>query len=372
MLAHRNLIDDLEVAISAKNLGRKAEILRRVADLFVSGSAAFSNDHIALFDDIMDRLVREIDISARAAFGHWLGDIDNAPPNTLRRLALDDAIEVSGSILLQSTQLSEATVVEAASTKSQDHLLAISRRSSIPEVVTDVLVDRGNRQVALSTAANCGARFSEYGYSTLVTRAETEDGLALCVWSRPEVPRQHLVRLFADASEAVRLNLEAADRGKAELIREMVVQASNQIQAKARARSPDHAAIYHHVRSLHNAGTLDETQLSVFANDMKFDATAIALALMCDLPINLTERLLVQQRTEQTLVIARALGLSWDTTEAILVLQTSVNGDANGDPKDCQARFVKLTPELAKKALNFYRMRERASINTHGNGNSIN
>src|SRR4030081_2708201 len=99
--------------------------------------------------------------------------------------------------------------------KSQGHLLAVSRHKTPAEPVTDVLVERGNREVAVSTAGNMGARFSDFGYSTLVQRARSDGGLALSVWSRPEIPRQHLLALFAQVSESVRAKLEAADPTKA-------------------------------------------------------------------------------------------------------------------------------------------------------------
>ena len=357
MTAQQNLIDDLEDAIATKNIGRRAALLRSVADLFLSGSATLSGEQIALFDDVMGRLMHEIDSSARAAFGQRLGAAPNAPPNILRALALDDAIEVSGPILAQSEQLSEATVVEAATTRSQDHLLAISCRSSLPEVVTDVLVERGNQQVALSTAANKGARFSEHGYSTLVKRAETDDSLALCVWSRPEVPRQHLLKMFSDASEAVRQELCAAEPGKGQLFNDMVAQASNKIQANARERSPEYAAAFAKIKSLHDARELGETQLAAFANDGQFDETTIALALMCDLPIALTERLMAGDGAEQTIVIARAFGFTWETAKAMLVFQ----GGSSHELARRQATFAKLKPDTAKKAIGFYRMREQAA-----------
>ena len=57
-----------------------------------------------------------------------------------------------------------SSLVENAKTKSQEHLLAITKRKSLAETVTDVLVERGDRDVALSVAQNAGAKFSETGY----------------------------------------------------------------------------------------------------------------------------------------------------------------------------------------------------------------
>lgn len=225
----KSLISDLENAISDKDVAHRAETLRRLTDLFVLGSKKYTGEQVALFDDVMSRLIDEVELSARAAFGHRLSTVANAPPKIIRELALDNAIEVAGPVLTHSEQIDDVTLVESAKTKSQDHLLAISRRKVLREAVTDVLVDRGNQHVALSTAGNPGAEFSEFGYSTLIRRSRDDNKLALCIWSRTEIPRQHLLKLFAEASESVRLTLEATDRRKAALIREIVAQASNKI-----------------------------------------------------------------------------------------------------------------------------------------------
>ena len=69
-----------------------------------------------------------------------------------------------------------------------------------------------------------------------------DDGdLALCVWSRPDIPRQNLVKLFVDASEAVKNQLIEADPRRADLIKSMVAQATDEIQTKARAGSNEFA-----------------------------------------------------------------------------------------------------------------------------------
>ena len=75
-------------------------------------------------------------------------------------------------MLTHSSRLSTEALVEIASTKGQDHLLAISARDNLPEAVTDVIVERGETKVIRKLANNAGARFSETGYSGIVARAE--------------------------------------------------------------------------------------------------------------------------------------------------------------------------------------------------------
>ena len=98
-VCHQSLIDELEASISQKNIGSRAEILRQITDLFVAGSEYFDGEQMALFDDVMSRLVSEIEQSARATFGETLATIGKSPPMVTRTLALDDAIEVAGPVL---------------------------------------------------------------------------------------------------------------------------------------------------------------------------------------------------------------------------------------------------------------------------------
>jgi hypothetical protein len=114
------------------------------------------------------------------------------------------------------------------------------------------------------------------------------------------------------------------------------------------------------VRSLHSLGLLDEARLQEFAREGNFDRTAVALSLMCDLPIGLIERALVQSAPEQVLVFAKAIDLSWETAKAVLTLQAGRGGVTKDRLNQCFASFFRLQPKTARAALQFYRLREKA------------
>jgi uncharacterized protein (DUF2336 family) len=360
MHPQQGLLEQLEEAVGQRDIRYRAETLRRVTDLFLAGAGTFSIDQVALFDDVLGRLVEEIDTTARAAFGKRLAAVKAAPPRVMRELALDDAIEVAGPVLARSASLDEATLVESASHKSQQHLLAISCRATLSEAVTDVLVTRGDREVAVSTAENNGAKLSDFGYMTLVNRAENDGDLALAVSVRPEIPREHLLALFAQASESVRQKLEAAGGGQGVGLQGVITQASIRIQTDMREASPAYAGARGRVMALKEAGKLDEPALRTFAEAGRFDDAAIALSLMADLPIGMIERAIANRKTEQILVLAKAIGLGWDAAKALLLLQAGVNGSSTPELDQCCATFARLQQDTAKKALQFYRLRERA------------
>ncbi len=284
----------------------------------------------------------------------------NAPARTSRILGLDDEIKVAGPILSHSRVLDDATLIESAKTKSQDHLYAISLRDTIGEDVTDVLLERGETEVVRSTAKNPGAKFSEFGHTTLVTRSREDGELALRVWSRSDVPRQHLLSLFAAASEDVQRQLETADRQKVQLYRYLVAQANGQIQTKMREASPSYARARPQVEAMHRAGRLNGDSLASFAQAEKFDEVTIALSLLCDLPVGHIERAVVHHRADHLMVLAKAIGLSWETTRTILQMRGPVKSVSAADMEANGLSFAKLQQKTAVSAMHFYRLRARA------------
>ena len=142
MSVQENLTDQLEQALASKDLSKRADILRRVTDLFMVGSGKYSTDQIDLFDEVMSKLVEAVELASRAAFGSRLAHVADAPRKVVRMLAFDDAIEVAGPVLTLSPRLDDTSLSENALTKGQEHLLAISKRSSLTETVTDILVTR--------------------------------------------------------------------------------------------------------------------------------------------------------------------------------------------------------------------------------------
>lgn len=358
--AAKSLIDELEDAIAHADLRHRATVMRRLTDLFIMNGSDFTEEHIAMFDEVMSRLIAAIDSSARAEFGNLLAKNPNAPMITSRILALDDEITVAGPILSHSKVLDDATLIQSAKTKSQDHLYAISLRDTIGEAITDVLLERGDKEVVRSTAKNPGAKFSDFGHTALVTRSREDADLALRVWARSDIPRQHLLSLFSSASEEVQRQLETADRQKVQLYRYLVAQAKTQIQTKMRENSESYAQARPQVEALHRAGGLNGDSLAEYALAGKFDEVTVALSLLCDLPVGHIERAIVHHRADHLMVLAKALGLSWETTRAILRMRGPARAAGAAEVEANAQSFAKLQQKTAVAAMDFYRLRARA------------
>ncbi len=359
-----NLIDLLEEAVAGKSLGRRADVLKRVTDLFLVGSGQYSEAQAELFDEVMTRLIDGVEVAARAQFGKRLAGAADAPSNVVRLLAFDPAIEVAGPILIRSERLGEEDLVKNAQTMSQDHLLAISKRRELRERLTDVLVTRGNREVLVSTATNAGSRFSSLGITTLVDKANLDEKLALSLWSRPDIPRQQMVRLFRQASEGLRLQLEAANPRQLNSIRTAISAASERVQEIARTESAEFRRESFKLTELHASGGLDENVLAQLVSQRSFDGIAMALSLMCNLPVGVLEHALAQGRCEQILLLAKALELSWETTLALIRFQAAGDPLSPAEVDRCFTSYCRMQTKTAQTALQFYRMRKSAGQNS--------
>ena len=202
-----SIIDELEDAVRNGSSAKRIETLRRVTDLFLDQGQRLSDDQVQVFDHVLSHLVTRVESRVRAELGDRLAPLDYAPAGVLERLAWDDEIAVAGKVLTESNRLSTPTLVEIAKAKGQDHLFAISGRADLPEVVTDVLVERGERKVIRRLADNTTARFSEDGYGGMVAHAEADETLAESLGLRIDLPIKYLRDLLQRATEAVRARL---------------------------------------------------------------------------------------------------------------------------------------------------------------------
>jgi uncharacterized protein (DUF2336 family) len=360
-VSSENLLDELQSTLAHGTVARRVETLRRVTDLFINGAVDFSNEQIALFDDVFQCLILHIETSAKALLSNRLAPINSAPPLTIRTLAFDDVIEVAGPVLSRSERLDDEALIETARNKSQAHLMAISTRRVLSGAVTDVLVLRGNDEVIQSTVNNPGAEFTERGFNRLVNRAEGDDNLATCVGLRPSIPRHLYLKLLAKASATVRARLEAANPQQAGEVPGAVREATRRARSASSAIAEQTAIAHGLVKSLFEDGRLDEHQLASFAEGGKFDETNASIAALANVPVSIAETMMVETRAEGVMILARVAGISWSTVKAIINMRDELS---DGEPTDlaaCKDTYERLRPSTAQQVLRFHRMQQASA-----------
>lgn len=361
-MEERSIIAEIEGSFASGSADKQAEILRRVTDLFLAGADNYSDEHVDLFDGVISRIADKIETKARAELANRLAPADNAPPKTVRMLARDELIEVAGPILSLSNRLSDEDLLAIASANSQDRLLAISKRSSLSEKVSDVLVTHGNRDVVLSVTRNEGARISDAGYVKLVDRSINDEVLAICVSMRKDIPREHFNALIAKASEVVFEKLAASNPDAVYEVHRVLTDITGQeltAQPKAKRDYREAAAQFDIVR---RSGTPVDPVVQEFAAKGKFEETVAALSALSGAPIKLVESVMNDARAESdfALILAKAAGLSWPTARQICILRRKAFRYSPQSMETARHSFDRLQTATAQRLVRFYNERHSA------------
>jgi len=322
-----SLLPELEDVVQHGSAEKRAETLRRITGLFLDGAQNFHAEHIALFDDVIGCLIEEIEAKALAELARRIAPVVNAPAGVVSSLAKNDDIAVAGPILKQA-RIADRDLMYIAENKSQAHLLAMSTRQRINEALSDILVERGDREVVRSIANNRHAQLSDNAFSTLVKRAEEDSVLAEKVGMRTDIPPRLFRQLLMRASDVVQKRLLAKAKPETQTeIRRVLAQVTDEVAAKAAPRN--YAAALATVRALHSQHKLKETDIAEFAKSGKYQET----------------------------IAARASGFDWSTVKAIL----NARPGAKPSPHALDVardNFERLTVTTAQRVVRFWQVRQ--------------
>lgn len=368
--AQQSIVDEVETAINTGSAENRLETIKRVTDLFLSSASSFNSEQIELFDNVLERLIKTIeiraiaDVSARIALAEMsaqLAPVSQAPPSVVRRLARHDEITVAGPVLTESARLSAEDLVEVAETKGEQHLLAIAGRWWLKEVVTDALLARRYPSVSRRIVNNPGARVSAGGFAIVVAQAESDPELAVETGIRVDLPPELRQQLLRNATEAVRSRLlSRAPPHIFEEIRSAIAAVSagvNREMSKVR----DFTAARRFVALLNDNSELKEATLFGFAKQRQYEETVAALAVLSQSTIEVIRPLMQSLRDDGVLIPCKVAGLSWETVSAVLESRFATGSMGPHELAKARSQFAKITTENARRLLRFWQVRSSSS-----------
>jgi uncharacterized protein (DUF2336 family) len=364
--AQFSIIDEFETIMSIGSEEKRLETVKRVTDLFLASAGSFNAEQIELFGDLLERLIKTIelraitDVSARIALAEMsaqLAPVAQAPPSVVRRLANNDEITIAGPVLTESARLSPEELVEIAKTKGEPHLLAISGRWWLKEIVTDALLARRYPSVNRRLISNPGARVSAAGFAMVVAQAEADPELAVATGIRVDLPTELRRQLLRDATEAVRSRL--LSRAPPHLFEEIrsAIEAVAAGAERQMSNVRDFTAALRLVVSLKNSGQLNEATLLGFAKQRKYEETVAALAELSQSTVEIVRPLMQSLRDDGVLVPCRAAELGWETVSAVLEARFATGSMAPHELAQAKSQLAKMTPENARRLLRFWQVR---------------
>ena len=340
----QNLISDLENAVATRS-AETGMMLRRVSDLFLINAGHYTADQLELYDGILQVLIAAVEVSARAELAQRLAPVDGVPTNTIRTLALDDAIEVAEPVLAQSNVLGDDVLTHCITIKGQEHLLAIATRTKLSETITDQLVTRGNIKVLRTVASNPGAAISDLGFGILVKKSTEDNWLTERVARRIDIPEHHLRELISKASEVVRQRLTADIPELSETIKEILPDS-----APATGSEKD----YRTAELVVSSKPLSEAVVYEFAKAKQLEEIIVSISRLSGLPANEIQRLFIGTWSSPVAIILKAIGFRLATVEAIYRSRLSDAEVIRDDLFQTKAEFIALRRPTAERIVRFY------------------
>ncbi|MBR0991111.1 DUF2336 domain-containing protein [Bradyrhizobium japonicum] len=358
MTVATSLIPGLDDIVKRGDPRRRGDIARAISELFFQDSANLRPELIDLFDNLLIDLVPHAELASRADLAERFSQLNNAPPHLVNQLARENEIAVAGPVLRRSPVLDDAALVEIARLKGQGHLLAMTERPALSPVITDVLVERGDRNVVRRTAGNAGAVFSPGSYSELIKRAAHDGVLTLKIGQRNDLSGENLKELLDGTLDVIRRRLSSVvnPARQVEIKRAMAA-----IEEAALPPGPrrDFSAAQRTVLALHRGGHLGESALLGFAKANKYEESIASLSAMAGIRLSVLDRLISGDRYDPILILGRVLNLGWPTVRALILLWYGPHRTpADADIEAARVNFTRLMPTTAERVVNFWRNRQ--------------
>jgi uncharacterized protein (DUF2336 family) len=363
-----SLIADLEQAVAAAPTSRRPAMLRNVTQLFVAAADRLDEDQITLFGEVLTCLIIPGETAALVELATTLSDLNAAPRSIVLRLARHAEVEIATPVLASSGCLSERDLTEIAKSRGPGHLLAIAQRAGLNDVLTDILIARGDVDVCKMLAANGDAKFSENGYAILVSKAKKDAELTQSLAVRADIPTTLLQQLLKQTPRAVRVRLlSIAPAEIAEKLKAVI--ATTIGEAEAGAPKPfDLAKAAQVVHQLSRSGRLVDQTVKRFAIDGELANVVAALALLASVKAEAIVPLMNNALPDGLIVATRASRLDWSTTSMILRNRLPGSSPSEEMLAAGKAAFDSLPVSAAQRAIRFWADRDSKKVKySYGN-----
>ena len=340
---------------------KRRELLRNVTDMFLADPAGLTGANCAAFDEIVGAVVSDLTTEVRSELSRTLSESPLPLGQTARQLAMDD-IEVARPMLERSAALTESDLLEVVATKSQDHMLAMTKRQSIGERISEALVARGEDTVVASLLSNNGAKIDRATYEKVAERAQTSTILQAPFVRRQSVPLDLLNDVYASVTTELRHEiLKRYENVSPQELDAALERSKNRLAKVYGALPPDFDAAQRHLRKLEREGQLKPALLVRLMREGAESRTLFLLAFgkLADAEYAVVARVFEARDVDALALLCRAAGFD---RALFVTLSLSLAGEDRGIAKvdEFGALYEKVPVLSAQRAVRFWKVRAKA------------
>lgn len=293
-----------------KSSEKRLELLRRISDTFDVQSQSTTVHY--LLGEIVSKLLDNFDRADRASAASILARMPSLPEDTANALAYDADFAVARPIIQDYRGLRDNVLVDLASTGSEAHLEAIAGRHTLAPDITDILAERGSDETVRTLAANQGARFSRSGMRTMIDRSQHDLPLQELLVNRSDLSLEAVGQLLPIVSQMLAAKLRSSDL----TFSPAVVQ--EQVVSWVSDRKKHISQVNRYIEQLRAGSEKLDNVLMVLVMERRLLDVATVIASSLDLDHDYGFNLVTQSRTDNVMVLLRALNVA--STAALGVL----------------------------------------------------
>jgi len=345
-----------DLAKETTSEGRR-ELLRKVTEAF-DPAASLAEEDVAQFDKVLASVAADYSKQVRSQIARLIASSLAPFSRSAQRFAMDD-IEVARPVLEHSEALSDETLLAVVGQKSQDHMMAVTRRQRISEAVSQALVERGDDAVVTSLLTNQKAEIGSETYGLVAKRAETSPVLQAPLVRRAGVPMELLNGLYMKVESDLRREII----GKFESVPPEELEAAFQ-RSRARVSNvykqpDDFETARRRIDDLQRKRGLIPPVLVTLMREGLSSRTAfkIAFARLTDVEYDVIERAVESQDLDTVALLCR--GSQFD--RALYVSLAVALGDRAMDRAQEFGKLYESVPvQAAQRAIRFWKIRAAA------------
>ena len=340
---------------------KRRDLMREVTDMFLGDPAARSETECMLFDDVVAAVVKDMEAVVRAELSDKLADSNEPISKTLKRFAMDDDIEVARPVLERSTGLSDEDLIEVVKSKTQEHMLAVTRRAKVSEQVSGALVERGSDAVVASLLDNNGAAIDRPTMEKVTDRALSSTSIQKSFVSREAVPLDLLNELTMVVQKDLRDEiLKRFETVSEEELDRALTKGRHSVRMTHRKASLEQRNAIAEIDQVERTGKLKVDRLLKYLQDDNPAAFAETLNRLSGIGYSNAIKIYRERDVDSLALAMKALDAPlplFATTAAYIAGVT----DAINQVKTYAGVYKEVPSEAARRAIRFWKIRSGAA-----------
>lgn len=336
----------------------RRELLRKVTDALSQTARAPTDEEMSALDGVLSQAAQEYSLQVRTEFARLVAASVTRFCESAEQFAMDD-IAVAEPVLRHSRALSEDALIRVVAQKSQQHMLAVTKRSEVSAAVSHALVERGDDHVVTSLLANTRADIADHTYDMVAQRAESSPALQGPLVRRQGVPVDVLHGLYQKVEVSLRREiLQKFDRVSPEDLEKAFKRSRARLDGSFASMPDDISQARKRLAAMQDTGQLKPAALAGLLREGQSARTLFKLAFsrLTDADFDTIDRAVEGGDIDTVALLCRGAQFDRGLFVAIAVaLDPKSQGLSAADKFG--AMYESVPVEAARRALRFWKVR---------------